>query len=102
MSWREKKTITALATILLLLIAAVVLALSVRYRENRSVSGEALPTQDGTVNAVVNQSDYITLSYDNGNTALSFTLDNTGRWTWDANRDFPLDERVRQVYITII
>lgn len=91
MTWQERRTVTILSTILLILFAALLIVLGIRYRENREEpeqsGAEGLP---GTV--AEEESAYSALTYSNGSTTLSFSLDETGHWKWSDDLDFPLDE----------
>lgn len=92
MTWKERRIVTFLSTILLILIIALLIVLGIRYRENRAAREEgAVFTESGIV---TNQDVYTTLLYDNGSTTLSFTRDELGFWRWDGNTDFPLDDTV--------
>lgn len=88
MTWQERRTITILSTILAVLCAALLIVLGIRYRENRDLPDQA----DGTVPGTVTDTAAITaLSYENGQTSLSFSLNEAGNWVWDVDADFPLD-----------
>ncbi len=93
MTWRERRTITILTTILLVLAAILLIVLGIRYREHRAEEEEGLAAmsgEDGLIAADPNV--YTSLSYTNGTTTLSFTRSDEGLWSWDADGDFPLDE----------
>lgn len=92
MTWRERRTITILTTILLVLAAILLIVLGIRYREHREEENglAAMSGEDGLIAADPNV--YTSLSYTNGTTALSFTRNDEGIWSWDADGDFPLDE----------
>ena len=77
MSWKEKRLITILSIILAVLCAAVLLVLSVRYRTAQAAKAENSQTSASDI-AQAAQSDYITLSYQNGTTQLSFALNEDG------------------------
>jgi len=93
MSWRERRLVTILSTILLILIAAVLVVLGIRYRENRAAKGEG-PITDSAAVTVVDQEAYTSLYYKTENFTLSFTKDELDAWSWDGNREFPLDDTV--------
>lgn len=90
MSWREKRLITLLSVILAVLCAAVLIVLSMRYREARAAR------EDETVAAAElaqsAQSDYVALSYHNGSAYLAFALNEDGAWYWENEPSFPLDD----------
>lgn len=48
------------------------------------------------------QSEYVALSYSNGSTTLSFSLNEDGIWTWDSEPDFPLDDTHVKSILTIL
>ena len=90
MTWKERRTITILSSILLILVIALLIVLGVRYRQSRETpadsteaSGDALLTDDD---------EYTSLSYYNGSATLSFSLDETGKWIWSDDPGFPLDD----------
>lgn len=89
MTWQERRTVTILSTILAILCAALLIVLGIRYQENRDLPGEEDPAVPGTV---TDPSAFTTLFYENGSTTLSFSLDEAGKWVWDADPDFPLDD----------
>lgn len=91
MSWKERRLITILSTILLILVIALILVLALRYREHRA---EPDPDQTPTMGTITDQTAFNSLSYDNGSAALSFERDETGIWHWTADRDLPLDDSV--------
>ena len=90
MTWKERRTITILSSILLILVIALLIVLGVRYRQSRETpadsteaSGDALLTDDD---------EYTSLSYYNGSATLSFSLDEEGNWIWADDPGFPLDD----------
>lgn len=89
MTWQERRTVTILSTILLVLCAALLIVLGIRYQQNRDLpdgEDEAVP------GAVTDPASFTTLYYENGSTTLSFSLDEAGAWVWDVDADFPLDD----------
>lgn len=93
MSWKERRLITILSTILLILVIALILVLALRYREHRA---EPDTDQTPTMGSVTDRAAFNSLSYDNGSTTLSFERDENGVWHWTADRDLPLDDSVIQ------
>ena len=89
MALNEKKLITALTGVLVVLAIVVLLVLSSRYRENRkedsSLSGLIPAAEEGG-------DDYTSLTYFNGSTTLAFHRDESGKWIWSHDETFPLDE----------
>lgn len=92
MSWKERRLITVLSTILLILTIALVIVLALRYRENRAAQDAV--AVDPTVGIVTDQDAFCSLTYDNGATTLSFERDETGVWHWTADKNLPLDDSV--------
>ena len=92
MTWSERRIVTILSTILLLLMAALLVVLGMRYRASRDIGKE--DPAPGETGVAADQNAYTSLQYDNGSTTLSFTRDDNGTWTWDGSRDFPLDDTV--------
>ena len=101
MSWKEKRLITILSIILAVLCAAVLLVLSVRYRTAQAAKAENSQTSASDI-AQAAQSDYITLSYQNGTTQLSFALNEDGAWYWESEPDFPLNDETVQSILALL
>jgi len=100
MGWKEKKLVTFLSTLLLILVVANLLALSMRYRENREEQA-AEPTVAVT-GVSAEEHKLTTLEYHNGEFMLSFTLGENGKWVWDVDDDFPLDDTTIQEILAIL
>ena len=100
MSWKERRLITILSTILLILAIALVLVLALRYRENRTAqdSADTAPTSG----IVTDQDAFCSLTYDNGSTTLSFERDDDGLWHWTADESLPLDDSVILDILTLL
>lgn len=92
MSWKERRLITILSTILLILTIALVIVLAMRYRENRTEQEN--PTINEEAGVATDQDAYNSLTYDNGSATLSFVRDDTGIWRWSADKALPLDDSV--------
>lgn len=92
MSWKERRLITILSAILLVLVIALVIVLAVRYRANRD-DGSA-GTGEPVAGLVSDETAYTSLTYDNGETTLSFERSELGLWYWTADADLPLDDSV--------
>lgn len=92
MSWKEKRLITVLSAILLVLVIALVLVLGARYRANLK-DKESVPEESPSA-PVTDQTAYTSLTYDNGTTTLSFERDEMGIWHWTADTSLPLDDSV--------
>lgn len=91
MSWKEKRLITLLSIILAVLCAAVLVVLSVRYRAARA-RADADAAVSAAVEDVAADTGYTRLSYHNGAATLAFARDDSGRWFWESEPDFPLDD----------
>jgi len=91
MTWRQRQLNTFLGTILLILVAAVVVVLGLRYRENlaKPEENEAIDPVSGTV---IDQSVYTALAYQTDDFSLSFSKDDADAWHWDGDPEFPLDD----------
>ena len=91
MTWRERRIVTILATILLVLVAALLIVLGIRFREWRADREGADPSDGGAAPA---SGAYTSLTYDNGTATLSFSQDEAGAWYWTADESFPLEDTV--------
>lgn len=100
MDWRQRRTVTVLTAVLLTLLAAVLIVLGIRYRENRQEApeeGEPLAAASMTVEG------YSALVYSNGSTTLSFTVEEDGAWAWENDRAFPLrQETINSILALLI
>ena len=100
MDWRQRRTVTVLTAVLLTLLAAVLIVLGIRYRENRQEApeeGEPLAAASMTVEG------YSALVYSNGSTTLSFTVEENGAWAWENDRAFPLrQETINSILALLI
>lgn len=86
LDWRQRRTITILSAVLLVLLAAVLIVLGIRYREGRQAEeGEDVPAAASAAAA-----GYSALTYSNGSATLSFSAAEDGSWTWDNDPAFPL------------
>ncbi|WP_295580207.1 DUF4340 domain-containing protein [uncultured Oscillibacter sp.] len=92
MTWKERRTITILSSILAILSAALLIVLGMKYRESLAAGED--PAAQAAENAAAAGSAYTSLSYSNGSASLSFSLDEAGKWIWDDDPDFPLDDTV--------
>ena len=92
MSWKERRLITILSMILLVLTIALVIVLALRYRDKMSANDPV--DQEQTAGLVSDQESFNALTYYNGETTLSFERDDLGVWRWTADRDLPLDDSV--------
>ena len=92
MSWKERRLITVLSAILLVLVIALVIVLAVRYRANLNADDPA--EQEPVAGLVSDETAFTSLIYDNGETTLSFERNEFGIWYWTADRNLPLDDSV--------
>lgn len=94
MSWKEQRTLTLLSSILAALFAVLLIVLGIRYRETRAEL-EALNKVEEDTEVVVEEPVYFSnLTYYNGKTTLTFSLNEEGHWIWSDDPSFPLDESV--------
>ncbi|MBE6964222.1 MAG: DUF4340 domain-containing protein [Ruminococcaceae bacterium] len=94
MTWKERRLISLLSAVLGLLMAVLLIVLGIRYRENRPEPMPA-PNPETGETAVQEQGSYFSaLTYYNGVTTLSFSLDDKGRWIWSDDPSFPLNDTV--------
>ena len=90
MTWSERRIVTVLSTILVILCGALLIVLGIRYRENRDSQQEDAPvlSTEGTEDPSV----FSALTYYNGSTTLSFSRDESGAWIWSDDPAFPLND----------
>lgn len=92
MTWKERRTITLLLTIIAVLFAALLIVFGMRYRENReevlAEKNAGVPSEGA---ALSDPGTYSELRYYNGSATLSFALGEDGEWTWSDGPDFPLN-----------
>ena len=93
MTWKEKRIVTILLSIITILFAALLIVLGFRYRAAReaAVGGAAGAAPSSSGKDAAPQS-YTAITYDNGSATLSFALDEQGAWIWADDPDFPLDD----------
>ena len=53
MTWKERRTITILSSILLILVIALLIVLGVRYRQSRETPADSAATSASTSSAVL-------------------------------------------------
>ena len=94
MTWKERRTVTILLSIVGVLFLALLIVFGMIYREGRE---EALAGTDSAVagfaasGAPVDSGAYTALRWYNGAATLSFALDEEGEWVWADGPDFPLN-----------
>ena len=103
MTWKERRTVTILLTIIAILAAALLIVFGMRYREGRQAAlAEAGPQSQGESFSLSDPGACAGLSYSNGSFTLRFSLDEDGAWIWADAPDFPLDDRaVRRIVETL-
>lgn len=90
MNKTQKKTLRLLAGILVVLAAALAVVLTVKSRQAAQEEEEtASQAQEGVITP---QHAYSAISYSNGSSTLSFTVNEAGEWIWADDPDFPLDD----------
>ena len=100
MTWKERRIITILTTIVLILAAALLIVLGIRFREWRS-DGDA-GSGSASAGTMTDAGAYTSLVYDNGTTTLSFAQNDAGTWTWTGDDTFPLDDTVIQQILDLL
>ena len=91
LDWRQRRLIAFLSTVLGILVVAVLLVAGFRYYQHRQRLASA--AENGPAAGSTTQHAYTALTYSNGSTTLSFTVDpEKDRWIWADDPDFPLDE----------
>lgn len=100
MTWRERRIVTILTAIVLILAAALLIVLGIRFRQWRAASESG--TAVSSTAAAVDPAAYTALTYENGSTTLSFTRDEAGQWVWTADETFPLDDTVIQEILSLL
>lgn len=90
MNKKQRKLLFTLAGALLLLVALLLIVLGFKARKQQQAQEDI--SQGGTPGITSQLYAYSALSYHNGNTTLSFALDESGNWIWADDPDFPLDD----------
>lgn len=103
MTWKERRTVTMLLTIVAILAAALLIVFGMRYRESREEALAGKDTQPETEGySLTDPAACAGLSYYNGSFTLTFSLDEDGNWFWADTPDFPLnDSNVKQIVETL-
>ena len=105
MSWKEKRIVTILGSIVVILLVAALLVYSSHYRaqqqeeaaaaaENQAQEAEVAKTKDTRV-----VSD---LRWNTGSTNLHFTLDEDELWVWADQPDFPLQQEPIRAVVDLV
>ena len=93
MTWRERRIVTILTAIVLILAAALLIVLGIRFRQWRAAQDTA-GGAELSAGTAADSAAYTSLTYENGNATLSFAQGEDGGWTWTADESFPLDDSV--------
>lgn len=88
---RQKKTVSLLLGIIAVLVAALLIVLGVKAQKAKEAE-EAAAQRQATGGVITERHAYTALSYHNGSATLSFAVDESGKWTWADDPDFPLDD----------
>ena len=91
MTWRERRIITLLSTVLLILSAAVLIALGIRYRQSRAQQDAGMTAEEAVQQG---EEGFSALYYSHAAATLSFSRNESGAWQWDGNTEMPLDDTV--------
>lgn len=100
MSWSEKRIIKILSMILAVLLAALLIVLSIRYREQRQThidnSGAAIQSES------LNSTDYTELFVEHEAATLTFSYSQAGKWIWADDPSFPLNDETVMAIISLL
>lgn len=92
-----------LTTLLGIVLCAVLVAALLKWSGNYRAKLEAETAVPGEETAgVIPAASYNALTYYNGSTTLDFILDETGKWVWTADPDFPLDDSTIQTIFSLL
>ena len=100
MTWKERRTVTILLSIVGALFLALLIVFGMIYREGReeALAGTAAPAGLSADGKAVDPGAYTALRWYNGSATLSFALDEEGKWIWADGPDFPLkDDTVNSI-----
>ena len=93
MTWKEKRIVTALCTVICILLAALLIVFSIRYRQNRQAQAEAEANVNlPVVGETVEEGAFVGLRLKTDSASLTFSMDQNGRWIWADTPDFPLND----------
>ena len=94
MTWKERRTVTILLSIVGALFLALLIVFGMIYREGReeALAGTAAPAGLSADGKAVDPGAYTALRWYNGSATLSFALDEEGKWIWADGPDFPLKD----------
>ena len=101
MNRSQKKTLFLLVGIIVVLAVILAVVTAVR-RSNEERAAEEEAAQDAASVITETEASYSALSYDNGTATLSFQLDESGKWVWADDPEFPLDDSTIQSILTFL
>ena len=101
MNRSQKKTLFLLVGIIVVLAVILAVVTAVR-RSNEERAAEEEAAQDAASVITETEASYSALSYDNGTATLSFQLDESGKWVWADDPEFPLDDSTIQSILTLL
>ncbi len=103
MTWKERRIITLLLTVLGILFAILLIVLGIRYRENRPSATDTDFTDPAAAGTpLADPESFRSLQYFNGTVTLSFHVDEEGEWIWTDTPDFPLDNTNLKAILDIL
>lgn len=91
MTWKEKRIVTVLCAMIAILFAALLIVLSIRYRQNRQNNTEA-DVDVPVVGEDVEDGAFIHLKFRTDAATLTFAMDQNGTWIWADDPEFPLND----------
>ena len=101
MNRSQKMTLFLLVGIIVVLAVILAVVTAVR-RSNEERAAEEEAAQDAASVITETEASYSALSYDNGTATLSFQLDESGKWVWADDPEFPLDDSTIQSILTLL
>ena len=101
MNRSQKKTLFLLVGIIVVLAVILAVVTAVR-RSNEERAAEEEAAQDAASVITETEASYSALSYDNGSATLSFHLDESGKWVWSDDPEFPLDDSTIQSILSLL
>ena len=101
MNRSQKKTLFLLLGIIVVL-AVILAAVTAVRRSNEERAAEEAAAQDAASVITETEATYSALSYDNGSATLSFHLDESGKWVWTDDPEFPLDDSTIQSILSLL
>lgn len=96
MTWKQRRTNTILACIAAGMFALILILAGARYRDSRDAAQNPQITPGQAVFSGKNGEPpaCTALQYQNSVASLSFSLNENGKWVWDDDPEFPLNDAV--------